>query len=95
MIEPASYEVSVMGQRFTVEHVQNLTIEGERCEGGMYLSERFIRIDDAMRYQESRYNRVLKHELMHAALGISGLTELLDEKTEEAICVLVESISIK
>lgn len=84
-----------MGQRFTIEHVQNLLVEGERCEGACYVSERVIKLDDYLRFQESRYNRVLRHELMHAALRVSGLAELMDLKMEEAICVLAESVSIK
>jgi len=84
-----------LGQRFTIEHVQNLLVEGERCEGACYVSERVIKLDDYLRFQESRYNRVLRHELMHAALRVSGLAELMDLKMEEAICVLAESVSIK
>tara|TARA_R100001463_G_scaffold2401_6_gene10164 strand:- start:668 stop:955 length:288 start_codon:yes stop_codon:yes gene_type:complete len=95
MIENNNYEVTILGQRFTIEHVQNLLVEGERCEGACYVSERVIKLDDYLRFQESRYNRVLRHELMHAALRVSGLAELMDLKMEEAICVLAESVSIK
>mgnify|MGYP003643463813 CR=1 FL=1 len=95
MIDNNSYEVTILGQRFTVEHVQNLLVEGERCEGACYVSERVIKLDDYLRFQESRYNRVLRHELMHAALRVSGLAELMELKMEEAICVLAESVSIK
>tara|TARA_A200000159_G_C7283717_1_gene322618 strand:+ start:634 stop:921 length:288 start_codon:yes stop_codon:yes gene_type:complete len=95
MIEPNMYEVEVLGQRYTIEHVPNLLVEGERCEGACYVSERTVKIDDALRYQDARYNRVLKHELMHAALRTSGLAEMMDLRMEEAICVLAESISIK
>tara|TARA_R110002020_G_scaffold368536_3_gene580353 strand:+ start:3942 stop:4229 length:288 start_codon:yes stop_codon:yes gene_type:complete len=95
VIDNNSYEVTILGQRFTVEHVQNLLVEGERCEGACYVSERVIKLDDYLRFQESRYNRVLRHELMHAALRVSGLAELMELKMEEAICVLAESVSIK
>ncbi len=95
MIENNSYQVTVLGQSFVVEHVQNLLVEGERCEGACYVSERVIKLDDYLRFQQSRYNRVLKHELMHAALRVSGISELMELKMEEAICVLAESISIK
>ena len=95
MIENESYEVTILGQQFTVDHVVNLMVEGERCEGACYVSERLIKLDDELRYQPARYNRVLKHELMHAALRTSGIAEMMDLKMEEAICVLVESISIR
>lgn len=35
--------------------------------------------------------RTLLHEIFHAALAYSGLGETLDEKTEEALCRLVET----
>ena len=94
MVDPESYEVTVLGQTFVVDHVTNLLVEGERCEGACYVSERIIKLDDELRFQPARYNRVLKHELMHAALRTSGIAELMDLKMEEAICVLVESISV-
>lgn len=34
--------------------------------------------------------RILSHEMTHAGLMISGVSEVLDEKTEEAICVAME-----
>lgn len=37
--------------------------------------------------------KVAAHEAMHAALNISGISELLPNKTEEAICVLIESFT--
>ena len=94
MVDPESYEVTVLGQTFVIDHVPNLLVEGERCEGACYVSERLIKLDDELRFQPARYNRVLKHELMHAALRTSGIAELMDLKMEEAICVLVESISV-
>jgi hypothetical protein len=95
MVENHSYEVVVLGQRYTVEHVPNLFVEGEQCEGACYVSERIIKIDDYLRFQEARYNRVLKHELMHAYLRTSGLAEMMELKMEEAICVLAENMPIR
>lgn len=95
MIENNTYEVNILGQRFTVEHCINLLVEGEQCEGACYVSERVIKIEDYLRFQPSRYKRVLKHELMHAALRVSGIAEMMDLKMEEAVCVLAESISVK
>ena len=35
----------------------------------------------------------LIHEMMHAALAAGGLTEILDEKLEEAICCAAELLA--
>lgn len=35
----------------------------------------------------------LLHEAMHAALAVGGLSEMLDEKLEEAICVAAEMLA--
>jgi hypothetical protein len=34
--------------------------------------------------------RTLLHEIIHASLAISGLTEVLGDKTEEAVCRCLE-----
>lgn len=41
--------------------------------------------------EPSLRERCLKHEKFHAMLDISGLTNLLDPKLEEALCNLVEN----
>jgi hypothetical protein len=38
--------------------------------------------------------RVLKHEMIHAALTISGLANLLEEKLEEAIADCLENLEV-
>ena len=92
MISPDNYSLTILGQDFEIQHVPNLIVDGEKCEGGCYCSERVIKIDDVLRFEVDRYNRVLTHELMHMAIGISGISEMMDLKTEEAICVLMESV---
>lgn len=37
-------------------------------------------------------NRVLTHEVVHAILNISGLSNLLEDNLEEAICDAMESL---
>ncbi len=88
-MEPNS--VKVNGVHFDIEYVTNLHIEGENCEGGMWLSERVIKVDDSL--VGDRLHRVLRHEVMHAYFGLSGLTELLPANVEEAICVMSETAS--
>ncbi len=77
--------------RFDIEMTPNLHIEGEKCEGGMWLSQRVIKIDSEL--TGDRFERVLKHEIFHAYLGVTGLTELLPPHVEEAICIMMESCS--
>lgn len=38
------------------------------------------------------YERVLTHEITHAVLSISGLSELLKSNLEEAICTSMENL---
>ena len=92
MISPDNYSLTILGQDFEIQHVPNLIVDGEKCEGGCYCSERVIKIDDVLRFDVERYNRVLTHELMHMAMGISGISEMMELKVEEAICVLMESV---
>jgi hypothetical protein len=86
--------VTVLGQEVRIEHVVNLLVEGERCEGGCYVSERLIKISDEHRAGEARYNRILIHEMVHMILGISGVSEMMTLPTEEAVCVVMESAGI-
>ena len=37
------------------------------------------------------FERTLLHEIIHSALGLSGVGELLDERMEEAIVVCLEN----
>ena len=80
----------VLGQKIKVEYVDNLVVEGERCEGGCYVSERVIKIDASLINDTGRLLRVIRHEVMHMRIGLCGLSEILDPK--EAICVLMESL---
>lgn len=43
--------------------------------------------------QEDQRKRVLIHELCHAVFSISGLTNLLEDELEEAICDALETLS--
>lgn len=40
---------------------------------------------------EEQFKRVLLHEVSHAVLSITGLTNLLEDEKEEAICDAFES----
>ena len=85
--------VIINDQYFTVEYVDNLMIEGEVCEGGCWLSKRVIRLSTDLLNCSERHDRVLRHEIYHALIGLSGLTELMPDNVEEALCVMLESAS--
>lgn len=38
------------------------------------------------------FKRTLLHEIFHSMLSISGITKILEDKQEEAICVLAENL---
>ena len=54
------------------------------------LAPRSIEINEGLSEEDTF--RILAHECMHAALDISGVKNLLDDKTEEAICDLSEAL---
>ena len=94
MIPASDRLVTVLGQEVRIEHVPNLLVADERCEGGCYISERLIKISDEHRADEVRYNRILVHEMVHMILGISGVSEMMTLPVEEAVCVVMESAGI-
>lgn len=51
-----------------------------------------IRLDDNL--EPETFRAVLTHELVHAALSISGVTEHIELPVEEQICVVMESAFI-
>jgi len=83
----------VLGEKVKIDMVSDLHVEGEKCEGVFYLSDRRICLENSFLDNPAKLTRVRKHEVMHAFLGISGLSDIIgDIKLEEAICVLSEVI---
>ncbi len=91
LFESDKVTTKILGETVMIHYVSNLFVDGEKCEGGCFLSERLIKIDSSLLDDKERLERVVRHEKMHMALGISGLTEIMDPKIEEAICVMMES----
>lgn len=84
-------ECNMLGESISIIYVQNLMVEGDKCEGACYLSERLIKIEEDLKADYERLQRVIKHELMHMKLGISGISQMMDLRMEEAICTLMET----
>ena len=83
--------IEVLGEEVAVHSTKHLTVDGDPCEGVFYLSRRAIYLEEGLKKFPKRYERVFKHEVMHAYLGISGLSESIGcIKIEEALCVLAE-----
>ena len=78
--------IYVLGVPFTVIYTN---LEKDGVYGDCEPLNQTIRIDNTIPLDQQQ--KVLAHELTHAALRISGLNELIDDKIEEAICVLMET----
>lgn len=71
----------------TVKLVDKLEDGGVGCWGLWIADEREVRIE---RHKSRAHMwRILYHELTHAALGDSGLDNLLTDQQQEAICEAV------
>lgn len=84
-------ELLVLGKSVKISYVSKseLKAHGEDL-WGVYLPEG----PEILIYKHLAVKRrleVLRHEVMHAMLDISGLSTILNEKEEEAICNLVEN----
>ena len=80
--------VKVLGQKFKIKYLPPDEME-ENCEGVVYTSRREIHLDNSLPLEQLR--RVLIHEIMHAILSISGISEKLSYTVEESIAVAMES----
>ena len=78
--------IEVLGVPFTIVFTD---LEKDGVYGDCEPLSQTIRIDNTIPIDHQ--HKVLAHELTHAALRISGLNELVDDKIEEAICVLMET----
>ena len=78
--------IYVLGVPFKIVYAN---LEKEGVYGDCDPLSQIIRIDNTIPLDHQ--HKVLAHELTHAALRISGLNELVGDKVEEAICVLMET----
>jgi hypothetical protein len=75
-----------MGVPFTVKHPQS--VDKEKSYGETQGFERLIKIKDSLKGEV--YEATLMHEIIHAILHTSGISEMLGEELEEAIVVSLE-----
>lgn len=82
--------VMILGQRFKVK-VEDLMTE-HSLYGSTVAREQIIKVDKALSSEQQR--QTLFHECVHAALGVSGVTEVLSSKDidiEEAVVTAIEN----
>ena len=76
-------QVSVCGREVSITYQRDL----DDCDGCFYPDEAEIHVDlEASRDPD----QILFHELLHAALAFSGVSDLLTESSEEALVSCLE-----
>lgn len=86
--------MKILGREIAVEYCSTtrLSILANDPEAVGYFDGSTIFIKQSLTKDEKA--RVFLHEVMHALLGITGLTYLLEDKMEEALCNLSESYQV-
>ena len=85
-MKPPISSISIGGQPFQV------ALEPMEEWGQFYADSARIAISDQC--DPCEFFATLKHEILHAALWVSGATHLLDPKAEEAIVRAIENIAL-
>lgn len=78
--------VSIMGMDFQIRHPKK--VDDGNAHGQTKGDEHQIELCADLK--EDAFERVLLHETMHGILYVSGITEILDERTEEAVVLALE-----
>jgi len=88
-------ELTVLGRRIQVKHVALPELReiypdpAEEILGWFSQSDSCIYLWSGL--EQDAYKRVLLHELTHSYIAVSGLSNLISDDQEEAICDLFES----
>ena len=83
--------IDILGRRFTVVRESLWRREEGGCLGETCLSPEYrIGIEDSL--SESEAEVIFLHEVVHALLGVTGVSEVLADDHEEAICTALESL---
>ena len=79
--------VRIMGVWIKIKHVEGL-YEDQSMFGEYDSDIRTIRLEEQL--EGDRYKEVHTHEKFQALCQLSGQTEILDDKVEEALAVMME-----
>lgn len=81
--------VNIFGEWIKIKHVKQINEDDNLKIYGDYNSHTdIIRISEDQSDREAM--KTYLHEIMHVLLRKSGASELIDEKFEETLCVVVE-----
>ena len=82
-------KIKVLGQEVTIKVLAKPEQDdGTVCHGMCEVNDRRISIEAGL--NNSVYSRVLRHEVFHMKMGLSGLSEMLTDEQEEALAIIAE-----
>jgi len=82
--------VLVMGASYSVEYF-DLIEDSDHTYGDTDGHEKRIRISTVRNNTKNKLKTTLLHEITHAVLAESGLTQILGDATEEAVVCAIEN----
>lgn len=82
--------IPVMGIKFKIVEVGSPELDGEKCEAHISITAREITIKRDLPMEVKL--TLLAHEYMHGMIKLSGLSQVLGEKREEALCCMAETM---
>ena len=82
----------VLGRKVLIHRVEYLELDGLKCDAYWDGASQEIFIDADLDYKRAVEN--LFHELTHAHLALSGLSNLLKDDLEEAIASAMEGMTL-
>ena len=86
--------IIIFGTTYSVEYYPLLEDSDGNNYGETQCHEKAIKVSLIHNDNKKKLQSTLFHEIIHGVLGESGLTEVLDSNTEEAIVVALENALI-
>jgi hypothetical protein len=76
-------------ETLTVKYIKNLKTDGATEDyGSIDVQEGIVRFDAALKGRQ--HDMTVFHEWLHGLIQVSGLVSLMDDKTEEALVLMLE-----
>jgi hypothetical protein len=79
--------IKILGQKINIRYVKELICDEDEILHGSYNGDKF----EILINKDSDIHATLCHEIIHAALHISGITQRISIKEEESICTALEN----
>lgn len=93
MGEKKSLKIKILGRPISIEYCSGTRLDlltDEKDTLGFFQGSTIF-IKQSLNAEEKK--RVFLHEVFHAMLSVGGLTNLLEERAEEAVCTVAESFA--